>query len=167
MPSFSSASFTSSTLLGRTMLLMSFMISLQHALQVRRQLERVPLGQLGSCLRNVKHVDGPVTLRRNQDQVDFTAVLRNDAADPVEQPERVVGDDVENRIPSGCLIVTMNDGLDPGRPSMEQAVLASRQPGVHGGAPGDYLFEHLEDLVAGVGIEREKPILVRELEHVE
>src|SRR5882672_8331189 len=131
IPSFSSASLTSSTLFGRTMLLISFMISLQHALQVRRQLERVPIGQLGSCLRNVKHVDGPVTLRRNQHEVDFTAVLRDDAADPVEQPERVVGDDVENRIPSGRLIVTMYDGLDPERPSMEKAFLTPPQAGMH------------------------------------
>src|SRR5437868_4124663 len=101
IPSFSSASLTSSTLFGRTMLLMSFMMSLQHALQMRRQLELIRFGQLRAGLGDMKHVDGPMSFRRNQHEIDFAAILRDDAADAIQQPKRIVGNDVENRIPSG------------------------------------------------------------------
>src|SRR5213592_871843 len=90
-----SASFTSSTLLGRTMALISFISRLQHRMEIRGQPADRRVGQLGARLRNVKDVDGLLALRRNQHEVDVTAVLGDDATDAVQQTERVVRDEVE------------------------------------------------------------------------
>src|SRR5260370_23497367 len=83
-----SASFTSSTLLGRTMALSSFISRLQHRVKIGGQLADRGVGQLGARLGNVKYVDGLLALRRNQHEVDVTAALCDDTTDAVEQTER-------------------------------------------------------------------------------
>src|SRR5439155_9611415 len=93
-----SASFTSSTLFGRTMVLMSFICALQHALQVggQRMLRRVR--QLGSCLSDVEHVDRLFALGRNQHEIDVAAVARYHAADAMEQSDGVGRNDIQDGI---------------------------------------------------------------------
>src|SRR5207247_11440572 len=82
------ASFTSSTLLGRTMALISFISCLQRPVELRGQLRDRRVGQLGASLCDVEHIDCLFALRRNQHEVDVTAVSRDDAADTMQQTER-------------------------------------------------------------------------------
>src|SRR5229473_5308106 len=96
VPSFSSASRTSSTLFGRTIALTNFIVSLQHALQVGRQRPLGRIRQLGAPGGDVEYVDRLRAFRGNQHQVDVAAVTRDDPGDSMEQPDRVARDDIEN-----------------------------------------------------------------------
>src|SRR5215471_21724605 len=112
MPILSSASFTSSTLFGRTMHLMSFIAFLQHSLQAGRQFQLLRLGQLAARLGNVKHVDGTMAFGGNQNEVDVAPVERHDAADPVEQAQRVGGNNIDDRVTRGRRVVAADDRRD-------------------------------------------------------
>src|SRR5437016_4876212 len=63
MLSLPSASFTSSTLLGRTMVLINFIGALQHAREIRRQLHLLDVGEVRALGRGVEHVGGLLALR--------------------------------------------------------------------------------------------------------
>src|SRR2546427_7287584 len=97
-PTAPSASLTSSTLLGRTMALINFISCLQHRVYVGGQLGDGGVAQLRAHLRHVEHVDRLLALGRNQHEVHVAAVPRDDAADAVQQTERVVRDDVDDRV---------------------------------------------------------------------
>src|SRR5918997_585272 len=88
--SFSSAARTSSTLLGRTMLLTSFINCLQRAFETLRQHDPFGLDELLTCLRNVQHIDRLPPFGPNQRQIEIAPLLGNDAADPVQQSGRVI-----------------------------------------------------------------------------
>src|SRR5262252_5966714 len=75
-----SASFTSSTLLGRTMALINFISCLQRAMDVRGQIGDRRVGQLGARRRDVEHVDRLLAFGRNEHEADVAAVARDDAA---------------------------------------------------------------------------------------
>src|SRR5437016_9916270 len=94
MLSLPSASLTSSTLLGRTMALINFIVALQHAREIRRQLDLLGIGEFRAGGRDVEHVDRLLAFRGDEHEVDFTAATRDHAADPVQQPDRIVRDDV-------------------------------------------------------------------------
>src|SRR5262245_4220032 len=105
MFSLPSASRTSSTLFGRMMVLMSFiggslaqLVRDQHALEAALQLQLFRLGEPRALPRHVKDVDRRVPLGRDQDEVHVVSLVRDDAADSIEQTERVVGDDLEHRV---------------------------------------------------------------------
>src|SRR5438105_3360602 len=103
-----SASFTSSTLLGRTMALISFISRLQRLMEIRSQRGDLRVDELGARLRHVKHVDGLLALRRNEHQIDVAAVARDHTAHAVQEAERVVGDQIENRVTPRRLVVGVN-----------------------------------------------------------
>src|SRR6476661_4274474 len=75
MPSFSSASRTSSTLFGRTILLINFIAASKHALQVGAERLLCGLRELRSAFGDVKDVDCLLPFRRDQHQIDVAAVL--------------------------------------------------------------------------------------------
>src|SRR5947207_1371473 len=93
-----SASFTSSTLFGRMMVLINFIAALQGALQAGGQRQVLGIGQLGAALGEVKHVNGFVPFGGDEHQVDVAAVLRDDAAHAIQQAQRIVGGDVEDAV---------------------------------------------------------------------
>src|SRR5687768_12967848 len=101
---FSSAARTSSTLFGRTMLLTSFISCLpghrgvQDALEALHQSRLLRLDELAARPGDVQHVNRLASLRADQRQVQVALELRDDAADPVEQPRRIVGDDLEDGV---------------------------------------------------------------------
>src|SRR6185312_6437909 len=72
-----SASFTSSTLFGRTMHLINFMILLQQPLQPRRERVLRRGGELRASLGDVKHVDRLVSFGGDQHEVDVAPLLRH------------------------------------------------------------------------------------------
>src|SRR5215831_4583111 len=127
MPILSSASFTSSTLFGRTMHLMSFIAFLQHSLQAGRHFQLLRLGQLAARLGDVKHVDGPVAFGGNQNEVDVAPVQGHDAADPIKETQRVGGNDIDDRVALGRCVVAADDRCDMQRSSMKQAPLAAAE----------------------------------------
>src|SRR5882672_20568 len=71
-----SASFTSSTLLGRTMHLINFMILLQQSLQPRRERVLCRGGQLRASVRDMKHVDRLVPFGGDQQRHELVARVR-------------------------------------------------------------------------------------------
>src|SRR6185295_16525487 len=74
--SFSRAALTSSTLLGRTIDLISFMrTSLQDAFQIVGQLELLLRRQHSAIPGQMKDINGPAPLGGNQHQIDVTARL--------------------------------------------------------------------------------------------
>src|SRR5215468_5869875 len=112
MPILSSASFTSSTLFGRTMHLMSFIAFLQHSLQAGRQFQLLDIGQPAARLGDVKHVDGPVAFGGNQNEVDVAPVQRHDTADSVQKAQRVGSNDIDDRVALGRCVVASDDRCD-------------------------------------------------------
>ena len=74
--------------------------------------------QLGAGLGDVEHVD---RLRRPSVAISTRSTSqpcsRDDAADAIQQPERVVGDDIENRVAARRLVVAVDDRREPRRPA--------------------------------------------------
>src|SRR4029078_6288421 len=104
MPSFSSASRTSSTLFGRTILLINFIAASKHALQVGAERLLCGFVQFRSGLGNVKHVDRLLPLGRDQHEIDVAALVRDETADPIQKSQRIVPVDLENDIPARRLV---------------------------------------------------------------
>src|SRR6476646_6765129 len=75
-----SASFTSSTLFGRTMHLSNFKILLQQVLQPRCERVLRRRRQLRASLGDVEHVDRLVPFGGDQHQVDIASLLRHHPA---------------------------------------------------------------------------------------
>src|SRR5947207_1769241 len=128
MPSFSSASRTSSTLFGRTILLINFIAASKHALQVGAERVLGRLRELRSALCNVKHVNRLLSLCRNQHEVDVAAPMRDETADPIQKAQSIVGVDFEDGVPTRRLIVEMHYGRKPGGRLVQDALLAPAQP---------------------------------------
>src|SRR6266542_2665120 len=97
-PICSSASRTSSTLLGLMMALINFIVSLQRALQIRRQRRLCVVRQLVTGGRDVEDVDRLGAFRRNQHQIDVTPMPRDHLADAMQQSDFIARDDIQNRI---------------------------------------------------------------------
>src|SRR5262245_53174226 len=113
MLSFASASFTSSTLFGRTTALINFTSALQHLCEIRHQGGHGRLRELVPARGHVKHVDRLLALGRDQHEVDIARMARDHAADAMQQTDRVVRDDVEDRIPPRRVIVAVDDRREP------------------------------------------------------
>src|SRR4029453_17496499 len=96
--SFSSASRTSSTLLGRTIALTSFISCLQHALQPVLQRIAVVFDELLAGLGQVQHVNRLAPFGRDQREVEVAPLLGYHPADAVKQTGGIVCDDFENRV---------------------------------------------------------------------
>src|SRR5262245_48028453 len=72
---FSRASRTSSTLFGRTTLLMSFIGSLQGVYEFLPERLLVAIAQLAPLLGHVQHVDGLAAFGGDEDQVHVAALV--------------------------------------------------------------------------------------------
>src|SRR5690242_2083265 len=93
---FSNASRTSSTLFGRTTLLISFIGRLQGPSQCLLQRQLIVLVQLTALLRHVQHVDGLAALGRNQHEIHVASLVGHRATDAIQQPGHVRGHDFEH-----------------------------------------------------------------------
>src|SRR5687767_3439082 len=122
---FSSAARTSSTLLGRTMLLTSFISGLQNAFEGLRQHDALGLDELVACLRDVQDIDCLPPFGSNQRQIEVAAPLGHGPADPVQQAGRIVRDDLEHRVLPRMLVVEMNPRRLGVAPPVENAALAA------------------------------------------
>src|SRR5216684_4324106 len=109
MLSLVNASFTSSTLFGRTMALINFIVVLQPAREVCRQLDLPGVGEFGAVGGDVEHVDGFFTFCGDEHEIHVVSVARNHAADPVQQPDCIVRDDLDNRVPPRGVVVAVDD----------------------------------------------------------
>jgi len=92
-------------LVGRTMALISFISCLQHRVKIAVNSAIAGSINLAPAFVMLKHVDRLLSLGRDQHEVDVAAMLRDDAADAVQQAERVVRDDVEDRVAARRVIV--------------------------------------------------------------
>src|SRR5688500_13608416 len=95
---FSSASRTSSTLLGRTIALTSFIRCRQPALQPVLQRLAVVFDELPAGLGEVQHIDGLAPFGRDQREVQVAPLLGYHPADAVKQAGGIVCDDLEHRV---------------------------------------------------------------------
>src|SRR5690606_14905461 len=129
--SFSSASRTSSTLFGRTMLLMSFIGVLQSAFQLLPQFPLVVFIERAALPRHVEHVDGLASLGRNQREIDVAPPVGDGAADPIEQARCVGRDDLDGRVPLRVAAVEADACLDVLAAAMHQAAFPSAQQRAH------------------------------------
>ena len=119
------------------------------------------LCEFGPCLGDVKHVDRPLPFRGNQNEIDTAAMLGDDTAEPVQQPKRVAGDDVENREAPRRLVVGVHHRRDARRPPpLHHALLAPAQQRGDLRSSGDDFLEHVQHLGVCVGIERQEPLVV-------
>src|SRR5688572_22702523 len=151
------ASLMLSTMLGRTIALISFMQSpsfsrggpstpllagrvrgpiaprrsrlFKHPFQIGLQQRFVVFRKLGAAASNVEHVDGFLSLGRDQHQIDVDAVIRNDPADPVQQSRRVVCDQLEHGVALRVRRVEVDDRcpLDERSAREDAAFLALQQ----------------------------------------
>src|SRR5438093_13021134 len=97
MLSLPSASLTSSTLLGRTMALINFIVTLQHAREIRRQRHLLGVGEFPALRRDVEHVNRLFAFRSEQHAVDFTSLDGDPVAGTVQNPARLSPKDVADR----------------------------------------------------------------------
>src|SRR5690349_14766753 len=93
---FSSASRTSSTLLGRTIALTSFIRCLQHAFQALLHCIPFAFVQLPAGLRHVQDVYRLPALRGNQREIQVASLLCYHPAHTVQQSWGVVCDELED-----------------------------------------------------------------------
>src|SRR5438034_1326939 len=99
---FSSASRTSSTLFGRTIALINFIIALQHALQIGRVRLLRRIRQLGALRREMEDVQYEgLGARHGVALQNVQAERRQHAADIREQVRLAEGDD--RQLPRGAL----------------------------------------------------------------
>src|SRR3972149_4615571 len=162
------ASLMSSTLLGRTMALMSFIALLQHTFQIPLERHLGGLRQLGRRLGKMEDVDGLVAFRRDQHEIHVAAVRGDHPADPVEEPQPVLRDDSEHVIALRVLAVEINDRRDaPWAQDAPQAVLPAPQQVADLLAPGHHVLQLLLELRDRLRVEPEEVLLVGELEDVQ
>ena len=116
----------------------------------------------------MKYVYRLLPFGRDQHQIDIDAVLRDDAADPVQQPRRILGHQLEDGVAPRMLVVEINHRRAPcGTAAEQHALLFARQQGRHVILPGHDVGESPIELLARLRIALEELLAVAELEHVE
>src|SRR5688572_15836028 len=125
--SFSSASRTSSTLLGRSIALTSFIRCLQHAFQALLQCVTFVFVQLPAGLRHMQDIDRLSALRGNQREIQVASLLCYHPAHPVQQSRGVVCDELEDGVFLRVLVVEVQPRRLALPPPVEHAGLAAAQ----------------------------------------
>src|SRR5262245_8220692 len=114
----SNASRTSSTLFGRTMLLMSFIGGLQRSFECLSERNLVGLVQLAALLGYMQYVDCFSAFRRDEHEIDIATRIRNRATQPEQESGCVVGHDFDDRVALRVFVVDMNPRFDVAVASM-------------------------------------------------
>src|SRR5215204_2505869 len=140
--SFSSAARTSSTLFGRTMLLMSFISRLQHTLESFLELSLFAFFELSTRLRHMQHVNGLPPFSPNQRQIQIATVLGDDAAHPIQQSRTIVCHDLENGVLARVFVVGVNPRRLRYPPAIQRAPLASTKQRRDVDGAGNDAVEH-------------------------
>jgi len=99
------------------MALINFIVALQCPRQRRRQRRLFGIGELGAAGGDVEHEDPLFALRADQDEVDVAALMRDDPADPVQQPDLILLDDLEDGVAPRRMVVAVDDRRKMGDPA--------------------------------------------------
>jgi len=122
-------------------------------------------GQLRSTAGDVKYVDRLLPFRRDQHQVDVDPVLRDDAADTMQQPWRVIGHELEHRIPLRVRVVHVDHrrAAHHGRAAEQDAPLLVLEHGAHVRMAGHGVPQRAVELLARLRVPLEEAVGIREL----